>query len=364
MKKEDIEFLKELQNEMLTQDHVSQANPRFWVVMQEVKDYWVNDDADGIFIYSCQDGESVFEGSLEEATKWIKKLDGIQDCKYDVCYVEFIYEEEEFSIGDADDLQSFLDEYDKDNYSVGEYRIRQEIVPNTMFLTNRECKEHIKSNRHHYGGSAYCYAMTAWRSPQVERLYEILENTDWKSIKTISEEIKMNKPKIFTISAKANHGKNTLADFLKLELEEQGYRVGIIAYGDYVKTICKSLYNWNGEKDEVGRTILQKVGTDIVRKNNENFWVSIVEQTIDVLRNEFDYFIIPDVRFLNEIEYLDLKGYDITSIYIKRDGFKSNLTKEQLQHSSENGIGEEHCGITVINNGLEELHKYVKEYLV
>ena len=178
MKKEDIEFLKELQHEMLTQDHVCQANPRFWVVMQEIKDYWVNDDADGIFIYSCQDGESVFEGGIEEVTEWIKELDDVKDCKFDVCYVEFTYEEEEFAIGDANELQRFLDEYDKDNYSVGEYRIREEIVPNTMFLTLRECKEHIKSNSYHYN-KPHSYAMTAWRSPKVQRLYEILEKTDW-----------------------------------------------------------------------------------------------------------------------------------------------------------------------------------------
>jgi len=178
MKKEDIEFLKELQHEMLTQDHLCQANPRFWVVKQDVTDYWVNDDADGIFIYSSQAGDSVFEGGLEEVTEWIKKLDNIENCKFDVCYVEFVYEEEEFAIGDASDLQSFLDEYDKDNYSVGEYRTREEIVPNTMFLTLRECKEHIESNSHHYN-KPHSYAMTAWRSPQVQRLYEILEKTDW-----------------------------------------------------------------------------------------------------------------------------------------------------------------------------------------
>jgi hypothetical protein len=182
MKKEDIEFLKELQNEMLTQDHVCQANPRFWVIMQEVKDYWVNDNTDGIFVYSCGDSESVFEGGLEEVTEWIKELDGVQDCKYDVCFVEFNYNNEEYSIGDSSDLQSFLDEYDEDNYSVGEYRIREEIAPNTMFLTLRECKEHIKANSYHYN-KPHPYAMTAWRSPQVQRLYEILENTDWESIK-------------------------------------------------------------------------------------------------------------------------------------------------------------------------------------
>ena len=182
MKKEDIKFLKELQHEMLTQDHVCQANPRFWVVMQEVKDYWVNDGADGIFINSHNDGETVFEGSIEELTEWIKKLDNVFYCNFNVCYVEFKYGEEEYTIGDTSDLQSFLDEYDENNYSVGEYRIREEIIPNTMFLTLRECKEHIKANSYHYNKSVHSYAMTAWRSPQVQRLYEILEKTDWEKL--------------------------------------------------------------------------------------------------------------------------------------------------------------------------------------
>jgi len=182
MKKEDIEFLKELQHEMLTQDTVCQANPRFWVVMQTVKDYWVDDNEDGIFIYSSDDGESVFEGDLEELAEWIKELDGVENCKYDYGFVELDYEDEEYSIGDSDDLQSFLDDFYKDNYSVGCYRNREEIAPNTMFLTLRECKEHIKLNKHNYKEDAHPYAMTAWRSPQVERLYEILEKTDWENI--------------------------------------------------------------------------------------------------------------------------------------------------------------------------------------
>ena len=182
MKKEDREFLKELQHEMLTQDTVCQANPRFWVVMQNIKEYWVDDNTDGIFVSSKSDCETVFEGELKELVNWIKEIDGVKDCKYDVCFVEFEYENEEYSIGDVNDLQNFLDDYDKDEYNVGYYRIREEICQNTMFLTNRECKEHIKSNSHHYNSTAHSYAMTAWRSPQVERLYKILENTDWNSL--------------------------------------------------------------------------------------------------------------------------------------------------------------------------------------
>jgi hypothetical protein len=183
MKKEDREFLKELQHEMLTQDTVGQANPRFWVVMEEKKECWVDeDDSDGIFVYSNDDGETCFEGGLDKLVDWVQEFEGIESCKYDVCFVEFNYEDEEYAIGNADDLQNFLDEYNEGTYTVGYYRNREEIAQDTMFLTLRECKEHIKSNRHHYKKNAHPYAMTAWRSPQVVRLYEILEKTDWDNI--------------------------------------------------------------------------------------------------------------------------------------------------------------------------------------
>jgi hypothetical protein len=179
VKKEDKDFLKELQHEMLTQDTVCQANPRFWVVMQEVKDYWVDDNTDGIFVYSSSEADTAFEGELEELVDWVKELDGVENCRYDVCFVEFKYKGAEYSIDTASDLQSFLDEYSKAEYSVGYYRIRNEICKDTLFLTLRECKEHIEGNRHHYNSTVHPYAMTAWRSPQVARLYEILEKTDW-----------------------------------------------------------------------------------------------------------------------------------------------------------------------------------------
>ena len=53
-------------------------------------------------------------------------------------------------------------------------------MPDTMFLTNREAKEHLKSNHYHYTSKAHTYAMTAWRSPQVEKLIHILQTADFE----------------------------------------------------------------------------------------------------------------------------------------------------------------------------------------
>ena len=82
MNQEDKDFLKELQHEMITQETVCQANPRFWVVMQTARDYWVDDDIDGIGIYDQDTAESVFEGELKQLADWIKEeFDVVQECE-------------------------------------------------------------------------------------------------------------------------------------------------------------------------------------------------------------------------------------------------------------------------------------------
>lgn len=190
IKKEDLEFLKELQNEMLTQDTVGQASPRFWVVMQEEKEYWVEDSVDGIFVVS-NDGLD-FEGDICKIGDWLKEEFDNQDLEIPEVkvingLVEIIYKDKEYDIYFAKCLEEFLNKFLYGEYSVGYYRNKHEIVKNTMFLTLRECREHIEANKHHYNETAHPYAMTAWRSPQVSRLYEILEKTNWNNIRSIKE---------------------------------------------------------------------------------------------------------------------------------------------------------------------------------
>ena len=55
------------------------------------------------------------------------------------------------------------------------------IADNTMFLTLREAQEHIRLNDYHYL-DPHTYGMTAWRSPQVEQLYKILHEVDFKQL--------------------------------------------------------------------------------------------------------------------------------------------------------------------------------------
>jgi hypothetical protein len=193
LNKEDIQFLKELQHEMITQDTVCQASPRFWVVMQTVRDYWVDDDIDGVCIYDTDAAESVFEGELEELPDWLKEnFDVITSCKCDNGFLEITCDDEnEYFITDISDIKDFLTIYASEQYSVCYYRNREEIAQDTMFLTLRECKEHIEANKHHYT-KPHSYAMTAWRSPQVARLFKILETANFDKLSSDKEKCDSN----------------------------------------------------------------------------------------------------------------------------------------------------------------------------
>ncbi len=41
-----------------------------------------------------------------------------------------------------------------------------------------------------------------------------------------------------------------------------GYKVLIAHYADLVKYVAKTFFEWNGEKDEYGRSLLQHIGTE------------------------------------------------------------------------------------------------------
>ena len=181
MNKEDIEFLNSLQNEMNTQDTCCQANPRFWVVMQTKRLYGIEEDygIDGVIITSHNDPEfSIKVDDMEEIWEW---LDEEFDCELSdgVIKINNDYKDELYNV---DDVIDFLEREGKNEYYLVNYRDDEEIVLNTFFLTKRECEEHIKRNRYHYK-NPMCYAMTAWRSPQVERLYKILQETNWEQFK-------------------------------------------------------------------------------------------------------------------------------------------------------------------------------------
>lgn len=168
--------------------------------------------------------------------------------------------------------------------------------------------------------------------------------------------------KVIIISGKSGAGKDMLAHFMREKLEKKEKRVLTIHYADAVKWIAKDFFNWNGEKDEVGRTLLQHIGTDVIRAKYPDFWVTIVGELVSAFEDEFDVVLIPDARFENEIEVVeDIVGPSVC-VRVERknpDGtpwVNPKFIPAQLVHPSETSLDHFSFDYIVHNEaGLEEL---------
>lgn len=170
--------------------------------------------------------------------------------------------------------------------------------------------------------------------------------------------------KVICISGKARHGKDTLAGILKEHLEDRGYRVLIAHFGDLVKYVCEKFFDWNGEKDEAGRTLLQYVGTDVVRTQEPDFWTSFIKSILTLFNGEWDYVLIPDCRFPNEIECFKNGDFDASLVRINRPNFNSGLTEQQLAHPSETALDDYKADCYVLNDSsLADLENKIPEIL-
>lgn len=168
------------------------------------------------------------------------------------------------------------------------------------------------------------------------------------------------KPRIILISGKAQHGKDTTAMYLTESLKLLPFGSSkTVHYGDLLKYVCQTFFDWDGVKDSAGRTLLQYVGTDIVRKENPDYWASFLADMVGFFSKAWDYIIIPDTRFPNEISVWLDRGYEVTHIRVVRPGYNT-LSGEQQGHISETALDNELPDLILINDGtLADLKRKV-----
>ena len=155
----------------------------------------------------------------------------------------------------------------------------------------------------------------------------------------------MSNVKIILLNGKANSGKdyyykNYLKKFSKSEF------IARFAFADAIKDIMKEFFGWDGkDKEGIRRSQMQSIGNGF-RDIDINIWIDYLE---DKIRGYIEYHIklggkditifLTDCRFPNEIIrtkelFLNYK------VIVKRlhRKFNSNLTKEQMDDISEQGI--------------------------
>lgn len=168
--------------------------------------------------------------------------------------------------------------------------------------------------------------------------------------------------KVCCISAKAQHGKDTAAKLIKEYLEAKGKKVLITHYADLVKFVCTNYFNWDGKKDEKGRTLLQYIGTDVVTAQKPSYWVDFVISILNFFKNEWDYVLIPDCRY--PIEATKMRDtFDTVLLRVERPNFDNGLTEKQKQHLSEISMDDYYFDKVLYNDGtLDDFKHRVEEF--
>ena len=66
-------------------------------------------------------------------------------------------------------------------YEVRYIEHRHHVYQDTLFLTHKEAEDHLRKFGYNYDPTAHAFAMTAHRSPEIEKLLQILQQVDWSA---------------------------------------------------------------------------------------------------------------------------------------------------------------------------------------
>jgi hypothetical protein len=151
---------------------------------------------------------------------------------------------------------------------------------------------------------------------------------------------------ILGLSGKMQSGKDTVALYL---MKKYGFHR--IAFADRLKELATNYFNWDGEKDDHGRKLLQDIGMKL-REIRDDIWVDCVLRKVNDKKNIGKNYVVTDVRFANEFKLLILSGAKIFRIERKLD-----RDKECDKHPSETDLDNEQFSDIIYNDGtISELY--------
>jgi len=188
------------------------------------------------------------------------------------------------------------------------------------------------------------------------------------------------------ISGTANSGKDTVARFLvESYCKENGVgknKTCVVALADPIKKMIKTMFPETSRKVLFGeskyrssvipgayfkgqpltyRVLLQQLGTEFGRSLKDTVWLDVAEhKRMAAQKRGVELFVITDVRFRNEFDFLKKNGYYMLRI-IRGD------PKPLMKHSSETEQGTiSDCEFhqVIHNNGsLEDFRAQTKQIL-
>lgn len=176
---------------------------------------------------------------------------------------------------------------------------------------------------------------------------------------------------VVLVAGKSGSGKSSFSQHLKRWLEtEWGVKSRIVSFAEELKEIAMVDFDWDGEKDEKGRRLLQALGS-AGREYNANIWVNKVKEVILNPRGYYTHAtevmvsIIDDCRYENEFTFADeMKDTYAIKVLIVRPDNPNALSGKAGTHASEHGLDNlplDKYDYVINNSGdMKRLDKYAK----
>lgn len=170
--------------------------------------------------------------------------------------------------------------------------------------------------------------------------------------------VEYKNPKIFLISGKARHGKDTFSNYLKETYENHDKKVIVTQLSKYIKYYAREMTGWDLSEETKPREFLQILGTNIIREKlqKDDLFIKRMKDDIEIFSYFYDAIIISDVRLKKEID--DLRNYfpNLIALNIFRPNFDNGLTEEQRKHKTEIDLDDyDKFDEKIINTTLDSL---------
>lgn len=159
-----------------------------------------------------------------------------------------------------------------------------------------------------------------------------------------------------TYAAELRDELNNIATLIKTEtsIDEMALQLGVTE--DEIIEVIKifmSDENFNDQEYSLysrtskARELLQYWGTDVRRKQNNDYWVRKSKETVLKLSNRYDFIIFTDARFPNECEGVRDLGGVVIRCKAPDEVRKERLKERGIEMSSE---ALSHCSETALDN--------------
>lgn len=172
--------------------------------------------------------------------------------------------------------------------------------------------------------------------------------------------------KIFLITGSSRHGKDTIGNYIEEYCRENNIKVCRTQISKHIKMYVKDYFGWDGRDETKPRTLLQHLGTDIIREqmNKPYFFANRTVEDLEILSHFFEVGMVTDIRVPLEIESIKEKFDDVVVIKVVRINYETEMTLEQQKHKIENSMNDYNdYDYILTNDTLEQLREDVIEVL-